>query len=799
MSISYLSDRYAEPPAPLTPLIGREREVDQVVGMLRHADVRLVTLIGPAGVGKTRLALACADILAEESPDPIPYVDLSPISEPYLVATTIAHALGIRETGGDAIGDRLFRALHQRTLLLLLDNFEQIIDARPLVPALLASCPRVSILITSRQALRVTGEHEFAVPPLALPDLLIAGDPGALATVPSVQLFVQRAKAVRGSFSISATNAAAIAEICQHLDGLPLAIELAAARSKVLSPSALRARLSHRLEILTGGAHDAPPRLQTMREAVAWSYDLLSDDERALFRCLAVFAGGFTLDAASSVSTATAHAEPPRASHQNHGHHEHRASRDPSLLVLDLLSSLIDKSLVREDEQPDGELRFGLLETMREYALERLDAAGNLTEVRTAHAAYYLASVERLELPLLQEHQAAWLDRLDAEHDNIRAALAWVTERDDATAAQRFVGVLWRFWQLRGHIVEGLDWHRRVLNMTGTTPPTVRARALDGAGALTSIAGHHEAAVTFWDEAIRLRRQTGDPAGLARSLHMLGINWQHRGDLARALPLLEEAVDLYRHATDPRDVCWRYLAIGHLGLALAVSGERERGLACCEESQRGQRAFGNPLALGYALYFTGEIYRTNDQPQQALRCFRDAVVMLYQHGFADWDIIHLLAGIIITLYHGGDALTAVQLAGGAQRIVDTLSLPLNPRSGDELRQTLAGARVALGEDEFQATWRAGQAMTTAETVALATRGAPRSVPLTEPPFAPTPLTNREREVLRLIAQGLRNREIAAQLNVSPRTVANHVASILDKVGLPSRAAAAAYAARHELA
>ncbi len=406
-----------------TPLLGREREVEQVCAQLRREGVRLLTLTGPGGTGKTRLALQGAADLLDDYKDGVFFVALAPLSDPTLVVSTIAQALGVKESGGRSVLQCLQDYLREKTLLLALDNFEQVAAAAPQVAGLLADAPRLNILVTSRIPLHLRGEHEFAVPPLALPDFKHLPALAALTQYAAVELFIERAQAVRPDFAVNNDNAPAVAEICVRLDGLPLAIELAAARVKLLSPQAMLVRLEEPLKLLTGGARDLSARQQTLRGAIAWSYDLLDENEKRLFRRLAVFVGGCTLEAAEAVC---------------HGGVDLRAD------VFDGIASLVDKSLLRQEEAPDGEPRFFMLETIREYAQERLTESGE--ELQNRHAEFFLNFAEQAEIEIHGFQQLKWLDRLEVEHDNLRAALGWLTHNSKAQLGLRLAGALTDFW-----------------------------------------------------------------------------------------------------------------------------------------------------------------------------------------------------------------------------------------------------------------------------------------------------------------------------------------------------------------
>ncbi len=551
-------------PAPVERLIGRERELAELRLLL--ASKRLVTLTGPGGVGKTRLALGAARMVAEAFPDGGGFVDLAPLREPGLVLAAVAAGLGVREAGGASLAEAVAAEIGERRLLLVLDNFEHLVVAAPIVTELLAACPGLTVLVTGRMRLRLRGEQEYPVQPLPVPER--AGeelpDVGGLAAFAAVALFVERAAQVQPGFALAEGNAAAVAEVCRRLDGLPLALELAAARVRLLPPPALLARLGRPLALLTGGARDAPARQRTLRATIAWSYDLLAPEEQDLFARLAVFAGGASIEAVEHVELS-----------------EGFSVLSPESSVLDVLGSLIEQSLVRETGTGEGAARVGMLETIREFALERLEAGGEAEVVARRHAAFFLAMVEEAEGQLTGPQQAVWLDRLEVEHDNVRAALATLERAGEPEATLRLAGAMWRFWWLRGHLSEGREWLRRSLAEAGAAPLADRARALDGAGVLAESQGddaeaeaHHEAALALW-------RELGDRGGMARSLLNLGIAAEKRGDPQRVTALQEAALALSREADDRPGIA---AALANQGFTALDRGDHDRAAVCFAES-----------------------------------------------------------------------------------------------------------------------------------------------------------------------------------------------------------------------
>ena len=691
-----LSARPNNLPVQLTSFVGRRDEVAAVRELLRSN--RLVTLTGPGGTGKTRLALAVGAEALEDFEDGVFLVALAPIADPELVPTTIAQSLGLQASGDRPVIQTVEDALRDRRTLLLLDNFEQVIDAAPVVADLLGAAPGVRVAVTSREALRVSGEQEFPVPPLRVPDPAHLPPLDALSQYEAVALFIQRARSMDPTFAVTNENAPAVAEICARLDGLPLAIELAAARIKLLTPEALLPRLERSLTVLRGGPRDLPARQRTLRDAIAWSYDLLEDGDRAVFRRLGAFVGRWTLSAAGSL------VDP---------------GGELGVDMVESLASLVDKSLIRRGMPLDGEPGFWMLETIREYAVERLEEAGEAEAVRARHAALYLRLAEEAEPHLTAGPR--WLDRLQEEHDNIRAAIGWSIRTGDAETGFRIGSAVWRFWHLRGHLSEGRMWLTELLALPAASARTpARGRALTALASIVYWQGDYRGAEPLYREALESLAELGEERGAAYAMFSLAYVEAALGNAETAARWAERSLEIYERLGDRvMAVEARIMTEAPMWLGVEYT---EESLARTEEILEASREVGNPFLVANSLTMTGRVrLALNDLPGAradlvaALQTFRD---LGDASGMA--FTLDYLAHLWLTL---GEPERAVALGGAAQMLRDDLggAAPTALVHIDDIRET---SRGRLDEAAVREAWEEGRGLTVEEAVEVAVATAP---------------------------------------------------------------------------
>jgi predicted ATPase/class 3 adenylate cyclase len=720
-----------------TPLIGREKEVAEVCDLLGAEATRLLTLTGPGGIGKTRLALQAAADLLDEFPDGTYFVQLATLTEAELFISAVAETLGVREIGEQPLDETLKDYLHERRLLLLLDNFEQVLGAAPTVTELLTAAPGLKVLATSRAPLGLYGEHELPVPPLTLPDLKLQPPLERLTQYEAVGLFVERARAVKPDFKVTNESAPAVAEICVRLDGLPLAIELAAARIKMLPPKAMLQRLSSRLKLLTGGARDLPERQRTLRATIEWSFALLNEGEQVLFGRLAVFSGGRTLEAIEAICD---------------------AEGDLPMEAFEGVSSLLDKSLLRQEEGPNGEPRFVMLETVHEFAREKLKESAEAEEINRAHAQYFLTLAEEANPELKGANQLEWLERLEAEHDNMRAALTWALKRKEVEVALRLGGALWWFWSMRGYHSEGRRWLEEALAMDGRVSPEVRAMALAGVGELAFDQGdldrakeacqeglelleheegreareaklnllvwlgfvawvreEYERAKQLFEEGLALSRERSDTWWLATFLLYVAIVPHYLGDYERATELTEESMDLFREQGDKHSLAY---CLNNLAMMVYSQGDLGRAAQLTEEAVALFRELGARGDVALGLYNLGWIALLQDDLGRAADIYKESLTLAWDTGM-NHIVQGDLEGFACLAAVRGETERAARLWGAVQALHETKGIPRDTDFLAEAGARISAVRSGMGEEAWEEAWRKGRAMTLDEAVSYA--------------------------------------------------------------------------------
>lgn len=693
-------------PVERTSFVGRAREVHRVTELVKRS--RLVTLTGAGGSGKTRVALMAARALMDGHPDGVYFVALASITDPDLVPSRIAEALAVKAEGRRPVLDTLHDQIRDRELLLVIDNFEHVMEAAPVVAGLLDAARQIRVLVTSRERLRLAGEQELPVPPL---DILDAMQPAGLDVVTgsdAVVLFVERAAAADPGFRLTDNNVDAVVELCRRLDGLPLAIELAASRTKLLPPEAILKRMERRLELLTGGPVDLPARQRTLREAIGWSTDLLGEHEAALFRRLSVFAGGWTLESAEAVAWA-------RASTGEPGGRGSNGDGDLGGDVLGRLGSLVDKSLVLRIPAPSGGVRFGMLETIRDFGGEQLEASGEAEDIRDRHAGFYLELAETAEPQLRGMDRKEWLDGLEMEHDNLRAAVRWVIEAERATVGLRLVGALWRFWHFRGHLSEGRRWTEAVLSLPGSGPRTAeRGRALTALGGMAYWQEDLLATRRAYEEALAIAEELGDRYAIAEGLYNMGYPPAYEGDLDTASTTITKALALYEDPGIHRgsaDCLWL------LAIVARLEGDTSTAMGRVTESLRIHRELGDQFGATDALHVLGRIALAEGDLAACASSFLEALEYDESVGNRTGMGIDLDA-LAAKASAEGSHLRAVRLTAASEAIKEAAGGHAPPPFIDLPDPRLA-AREAFSDAAVEAAWEEGRVMTLDQAVAYA--------------------------------------------------------------------------------
>jgi len=803
---------------PLTSFVGRREQLAGIVALLKQDDVRLLTLAGPAGVGKTRLAEAAVDEMVGAFPDGIRFISFAAIRRSEQVPYVIAEALGLQSIAGESFESRIINYARDRSMLLVLDNLEQLLPI-PFLTRVLSTCGQLTILATSREVLHLSGEFEYVVPPMEIPDLETASDRNAISAIESVALLVDRARQVAPGFALTDDNAADIAAICARLDGLPLAIELAAARLKVFTPATLLERLPDRLSLLTGGPADRPMHQRTIRDTIGWSHDLLPEREQHIFRRLGVFAGGITPEAVEVICARDA--EAPLC----------------DVEALDLLMSLADKSLVQRVRQAHDGPRFYLLETVRHYALACLEDAGELAAIRLRHAHYYLDVAEKAAPLLVGPDQETWTTRIDASQTDMRAALGTFLETGDVAAYTRLACALWRFWRLRGMLVEGRNWLKPTLDPAWQErlPPDLQARSHFMAGWLALEQGDIEPAEQSGERSLAIACANSDDSGIGFALRLLSFVDSRLNRNTRARERMERSLECHRKVNDLDNIAG---TLNNMAILALDAGEFERVVEYCKESRTAFITLGNLHGASHSIDTMGVALYCLGRFEEAMRCSRDSLAI--DRRLADtrgiaisldhvgkcaralgdlpaaWEahaeslqyrrevgdprgLLVWLEAMALWMAHAGEAELAAMALGAIDVTRTASTIPIQPHEAGDHHETRHLVGKALGDDRSEVLIAKGRWLTVPEMIVQVHDAASRRVGGVENDAPVLPLTlaarfgltPREQEVLLLIAKRYADKEIAEELSISPRTVARHVTGIFTKLDVHSRREAAA--------
>ena len=673
------------PRIPISPtlFVGREKEVQEIRDLLDREDLRLLTLTGPGGVGKSRLAFQVAAQVERDFDNGMSYVLLGQVADSALVMSRVAQEVGARESADRSVLDALRDYLADKEMLLLLDNFEHVLGVAPSLSELLAACAGLKILVTSRAALNLRGEHEYPIPPLDFSTMPETAEEAM--GCEAVKLFVDRAAMANPRFELTDQNVNAVVEITARLDGLPLAIELAAARVRLLPPESLLERLENRLDVLARGPRDLPERQQTLKALLDWDYDLLDDDERTTFRRLSVFAGGFTLPAAEATLF---------------------GNDERDFEILDVLESLLRKSLLTEHPPLLDESRFGMLNMLRDYAHTKLEESGEITLVKKRHADYFLALAEKGSPRLREADQVEWLEIFEREHDNMRGVLTWAAENDECNIELRLAGALAKFWEFHAHLTEGQRWLEGALSRAANAPPELRAICLDGAGVLARSQGEVKRAQALLEESVALRRRLGDKQALAGSLRHLGSLTFDRGDLGTTLAHYEESLALFREVDDEAGAAG---TLNNLGVLATVNERWDDAAVLYEEALDFFRAHGDKQGIARALMNLGEVRMMQNKLEEAEGMLEESFVLFQEIG-SQWDIAYVLEGLAHIKTSGGNPRDAALLLGAADALRDTLGAPRPPNEVEPYEKHVARARAAMDETAFKSAWDEGREM-----------------------------------------------------------------------------------------